>query len=332
MLEKVSVENLELIGKGKCGNVYVLSEDRVIKTFHSFVPKAAVEKEQRNARHMYDMGIPSPNVYDMVTTQEGLGLIYEKVSAPSMESLMRSEPSTFRDYSVQLGKLCRHVHSINAKGVGFISAKEEFLGRLELSRGRICAVSGEEACNVIEQLIRAIPDTNGIVHGDFHPDNVLVKDGNPILIDMADIMTGHPVFDLLSLYFLRVRKIKLQELINSQMECMEDEAVKQKIRTIVERMQSNTFSQEQAKVFWRGFMEGYLDTQDTELIDRITHYIDGYSYIYAAFTERSKGFLGDEIVNISTADGARVLMERKDELLGCFEDKSFSILGRLSEA
>ncbi len=313
-MKKVSVEKLEVIGTGKCGSVYSLSDDKVIKTFRSFVPAQAVEREQRNAKHVYEMGIPTPQVYDIVSTEDGLGLIYEKVSAPSLEKLMRAEPSMLKEYSIRLGKLGRHLHSINSQGIGFISAKEEFLNRLKLSRETICAASGEDAYNEIEKIICAIPDAAGIVHGDFHPDNVLVRDGELILIDMADVMTGHPIFDLLSLYFLRVNKVKIQKLILSQMEHTEDEALKAKIHKILEMIQVNTFSEEMAATFWRGFMEGYLDTQDSERIDRITRVIDGYSNIYAAFSERSKAFLGEEIVMITTADGVRRLLEMKDEL------------------
>lgn len=164
----------------------------------------------------------------------------------------------------------------------------------------------------------------GIVHGDFHPDNVLVRDGDLILIDMADVMTGHPIFDLLSLYFLRVNKVKLQGLVQGQMKDITDEALKEKINKILKMLQGNTFSEEVAATFWRGFMEGYLDTQDSERIDRITRCVDGYSNLYAAFSERSKGFLGEEIVKITTADGVKRLLEVKDELEGCLTETGFA--------
>ncbi len=322
-MEKISVKNLEMIGKGKCGNVYSLSDDKVIKTFHSFIPAEAVEKEQRNSRHMYDMGVPTPNVFDIVSTEEGLGLIYEKISAPSLEKLMRAEPDKLKEYSVRLGKLGRHVHSIQAPEGTFIPAKKEFLNRLDMSRADIIAAAGEDACRQIEELIRAVPDTTGIVHGDFHPDNVLVKDGKLILIDMADVMEGHPIFDLLSLYFLRVNKVKMQNLIKSEAEQITDASLKEKIRKTMAMLQSNTFSEEMAAVFWRGYMEGYLDTEDGRQIEGITRIIDDYSNLYEVFSERSKGFLGQKIVDIMTADGVKRLLKVKDEMKGCLDKDGF---------
>ena len=35
-----------------------------------------------------------------------------------------------------------------------------------------------------------------MVHGDFHPKNVMIQDGELVLIDMADLTTGHPLYDL----------------------------------------------------------------------------------------------------------------------------------------
>lgn len=322
MFEKVSVADLQLVGKGKCGNVYALSEDRIIKTFNSFVDLSAVEKERNNAQRVHSMGIPTPQVYDIVTTQEGLGLIYERVDAPSLEHLMHEYPSRFPDYSRSLGRLCRKIHSIDAAGSGFMSAKAEFLNRLELSRDRICLVSGEESFRKIERLVRAVPDTKGIVHGDFHPDNVLVKDGKLILIDMADVTTGHPVFDLLSLYFLRVNKIKLWEIVEDHFESFsEDEKIK--ISEILEKNQSTTFSEQEGTAFWTSFMEGYLGTDDQELISRVTKPIADFSYLYMAFSERSRAFLGEEIVNIATKEGVTVLLERMDQLTDALEMTCF---------
>ena len=39
-----------------------------------------------------------------------------------------------------------------------------------------------------------------MVHGDFHIKNVMVQDGEPLLIDMDTLVHGDPVFDLAATY------------------------------------------------------------------------------------------------------------------------------------
>lgn len=56
----------------------------------------------------------------------------------------------------------------------------------------------------IEALIRvidAIPNHDGVVHGDCHVGNILVQQGELVLIDMADVSRGHPFFDIGSEYY-----------------------------------------------------------------------------------------------------------------------------------
>jgi aminoglycoside phosphotransferase (APT) family kinase protein len=53
----------------------------------------------------------------------------------------------------------------------------------------------------MEQLLRlleSIPDRNTLIHGDYHPNNIMVKDGELIMIDLGDFSIGHPVFDFLA--------------------------------------------------------------------------------------------------------------------------------------
>ena len=46
-----------------------------------------------------------------------------------------------------------------------------------------------------------IPSCDGVVHGDCHVGNILVQQGELVLIDMADVSRGHPFFDIGSEYF-----------------------------------------------------------------------------------------------------------------------------------
>ena len=49
-------------------------------------------------------------------------------------------------------------------------------------------------------LISSIPDDYHFIHGDYQMKNVMLSNGEPILIDMDSICTGQPIFDLQGLF------------------------------------------------------------------------------------------------------------------------------------
>lgn len=57
-----------------------------------------------------------------------------------------------------------------------------------------------EQKRLLERLINSVPERDTLVHGDFHTRNIFVQGDELILIDMADTSTGHPLFELGSMY------------------------------------------------------------------------------------------------------------------------------------
>ena len=50
------------------------------------------------------------------------------------------------------------------------------------------------------QIIENIPDSKHMMHGDYHIKNVMMQNGETLLIDMDTICTGDPVFELASMF------------------------------------------------------------------------------------------------------------------------------------
>ena len=46
----------------------------------------------------------------------------------------------------------------------------------------------------------AIPQSHTLVHNDLHPGNIMVQDGELLLIDMPDLILAPPVLDLTSIF------------------------------------------------------------------------------------------------------------------------------------
>jgi aminoglycoside phosphotransferase (APT) family kinase protein len=58
----------------------------------------------------------------------------------------------------------------------------------------------EEQGKKLISLIEAVPKQNTLMHGDYHTNNVMVQNGEPLLIDMDTLCMGHPVFELGSMF------------------------------------------------------------------------------------------------------------------------------------
>jgi len=49
-------------------------------------------------------------------------------------------------------------------------------------------------------LVDAVPEDNHMMHGDYHIKNVMLQNGESLLIDMDTLCHGHPVFELASMF------------------------------------------------------------------------------------------------------------------------------------
>ena len=56
--------------------------------------------------------------------------------------------------------------------------------------------------NFVYELLDQLPDGDKLCHGDFHPGNIIVRDGNPFVIDWCGATKADPVADVAHTYLL----------------------------------------------------------------------------------------------------------------------------------
>ena len=84
-----------------------------------------------------------------------------------------------------------------------------------------------EDAALLRNVLSTIPERNTILHCDFHEGNVMVQDGELILIDLDDICTGHPVFDLVFNYMGHVIAAQsMPQVIEKSMQLSPENALK----------------------------------------------------------------------------------------------------------
>lgn len=198
----VSTEGLELIGRGGNGNVYRLDRDTMIKSFYNIKDVAEIERGREYARTAFILGIPTAISYETVKCEEGYGTLFELLHAKPLSDVIMEDEEHREEYIDKYLDLLIQLHTTEAEP-GSFPKMNDVLGEI-LEYGKQYVTDAEY--DLLQRFLHSIPERNTIVHGDFHTHNIMVQDGELILIDMDDICVGHPVIELggmlLSYYFL----------------------------------------------------------------------------------------------------------------------------------
>ena len=212
-LRKVSVAGCEVIGQGGHGKVYRLDEETIIKVYHDKSPLSLIEKEREYAKNAFVHGVPSAIAYDIVDTEEGYGVVFEMAGATTAGKYIMAHPNKLREYAVKFGILLKTLNSTEADPKLYGDIKDIYCGRLKKAAGYFT----DEENNQLIRLLDSIPDGSGMIHGDFHTNNVMVQsDGELVLIDMADISRGNPLFDIAGSYLVMTSGGKNDDNISLQ--------------------------------------------------------------------------------------------------------------------
>ena len=243
---EVSVDGCKLIGRGAKGDVYRYDDELVIKVFNQNNTYHDVEREIAMSRRAFILGIPTAISFGIVSVGDRYGAMYELVDSETISSCIARAPGQVDVYAKGMADLARLIHSITSdEDDGFPDARD----RLQeyVSGGVAC--EDEALAEKCLKLIDGLPQTNTLIHGDFHTGNVFLQKGEPLLIDMDRVARGHPIIEISDLYYFYVV-------------LGEDDP------SVVEKFMG--FSYDAARQFFHSFLRRYLRTEDENSIRDVT--------------------------------------------------------------
>lgn len=188
---EISVDGCEILGQGGHGTVYRIDGDTIIKVYGEKESLEEIQREINYARNAFVYGIPTAIAFDVVKCQGHYGAVFELINADTLGNAIRKEPDKFEEYKEQYLKLIDILHTTEVDITKFESIKDLYNQWIEDAR----SVYDENEIDVLHRIVNSVPDRKTLVHGDIHPKNVMVQNGELVLIDMADITFGHPIFD-----------------------------------------------------------------------------------------------------------------------------------------
>ena len=195
-LRKLSVDGCEIIGQGRIGTVYRLNGEEIIKVFRPGVAMEELERELERSRKAFVRGIPTAISYDIVRVGDCYGLVYELLNADTLAKCVQREPERTEEYAELFGDLLRTVHSAKVEPGELPDIKSVYAVFAERMKNYMT----EEEGAVLDRMLAAMPEGTCLMHSDFHPKNVMMQNGEALLIDMGDISIGSPLFDLGATY------------------------------------------------------------------------------------------------------------------------------------
>ena len=241
----ISVEDCEVIGQGANGKVYRIDPDTIVKVYLNPDALPEIHRGRELARLAFVAGVPTAIPYDVVRIEGGgYGSVFELLNAASCASLLiRGEktPDEVAEISVRLLKL---IHSKQVRSGILPDMKAVALDWACFLKDYLPAEQFEK----LYSLIDAVPEDAHLMHGDYHIKNVMLQNGESLLIDMDTLCHGHPIFELASMYNAYVGfGLVDPEVVTAFL----------------------GIPAETCAAFWRRCLELYLDTADEERLNEV---------------------------------------------------------------
>lgn len=193
---EVSVEGCEIIGEGANGLVYRIGDDTVIKVYKNPDSLDEIHNERELARKAFVMGVPTAIPYDVVKVGDLYGSVFELLQAESFAKLVNKDPDNIEQLAKESVEILKTIHAILLQKGTLPDKKEEALSWVERCRPYLDSDTYEK----LYQMMSEIPDSDNMLHGDYHVKNIMRQNGENLLIDMDTLAQGHPIFEFTAIF------------------------------------------------------------------------------------------------------------------------------------
>ncbi|MEE3468417.1 MAG: phosphotransferase [Eubacterium sp.] len=195
-LRELDVEGCEKLGEGGNGAVYRVDDDTIVKVYKPWMSYEEISREREFARTAFINGIPSVIAYDVVKVGDCFGVVFELLRSDTLGHAIRNNPEKLESYVDQYVELAKTLHSTKVPTDSFARIQDVYHERID-NLGQWCT---PEEIALLHDITNCIPDSDTVTHNDLHPGNIMIQDGELVLIDMPEVTMGPPICDLVSIY------------------------------------------------------------------------------------------------------------------------------------
>ena len=197
-LREISVEGKEILGKGGNGTVYRLDDETIVKVYRPEHSLELIDRERAYAKAAFIAGIPSVIAYDMVKVGDRYGVVYEAMNSDTLGHAIANDPEHLDEYVAKYVALAKKIHSTPIGDDSITALKDLLMERAESDLMK--EYLEENEIDVLKDIVASMADCDTLVHGDLHPGNIMLQDGELMLIDMGEVTRGVPIYDVATVF------------------------------------------------------------------------------------------------------------------------------------
>jgi aminoglycoside phosphotransferase (APT) family kinase protein len=157
----------KLVGAGRNADVYDVGNGRVLRRYRDGREPGHVATEAQVMTHARAHGAPVPEVFDV----SGSDIVMERATGPTMLDAIARRPWTVSAQARLLAELHALVHGVPIAGVPGLDLPAPF------------GTAGPSEADVL-------------LHRDLHPQNVILTEGGPVIIDWEGAVRGPAIADV----------------------------------------------------------------------------------------------------------------------------------------
>lgn len=270
-LREISIDGCKLIGRGGTAAVYRLNEDTIIKLYNDNMAYDTIEKEKIYTRKAFELGMPCAISYDIVKCDDKYGIVYEMIQSNTLSEVMAADSEHIEEYAKNYAKLGKLVHSLNADPEVYPRTVDIYHKEIDL----LVPYLAKEELDILHDFVDRVPEQKTLIHGDFHLNNVMIQNEEYLLIDMADVSWGHPIYELACTYVSLVSICSQgDEFTKSMYGLTADELMR----------------------VWNQFVKSYFDTEDEDSLKEIDAMLQPFVMLKNVLRGVSAGRLTQEMI------------------------------------
>lgn len=177
------------IANGRTAEIYALSRGRVLKLYLIDVGAQTVAYERKAQRWAQEQSLPVPRTGLAKHIEGRHGFAMERIDGIDGIKYIMQNLGDFDEEARRLAELQVRVNG--CRGGKLIDRRRLLLSRIQRC-SRLAAFEKDQLAAILERL----PQGDRLVHGDFHPGNVMRTPNGPVIIDWIDACRGVPEADV----------------------------------------------------------------------------------------------------------------------------------------